>query len=143
MFQTIVVGTDGSETAEAAVREAADLARGSGAALHLVTAFPDPHLIRERLEGSARTEPVDLREVADELLLRTARQVEGEGLQVHTGAHEGDPAGVLIDAARELGADLIVVGDRGRTGIRRFLLGSVPNKISHHAPCSVMIVRPS
>jgi nucleotide-binding universal stress UspA family protein len=141
MFKAIVVGTDGSETAGVAVRQAADLARSEGARLCLVTAFPDPQLVRERLEGSAQTRTIDLREIADELLLREVGRIAGEGLEVYSESREGDPAGVLIDIAREQGADLIVVGDKGRAGVRRFLLGGVPNKISHHAPCSVMIVR--
>jgi nucleotide-binding universal stress UspA family protein len=143
LFQSIVVGTDGSETAEEAVRQAADLARSAGARLDLVAAYPGPQPIWERLEGSARTQPVDLRRVAEELLLRAAQQIEGDGLEVNQEAREGDAASVLIDVAREQHADLIVVGDRGGTAVRRFLLGSVPNKISHHAPCSVMIVRPT
>jgi nucleotide-binding universal stress UspA family protein len=53
---------------------------------------------------------------------------------------EGDPADAIIDAAEEEGADLIVVGNRGMQGAKRFLLGSVPNRVAHHAPCSVLIV---
>ena len=56
-------------------------------------------------------------------------------------AREGDPADAILDVAEELGADLIVVGNKGMSGAKRFLLGSVPNKVSHHAPCSVLIVR--
>ena len=54
---------------------------------------------------------------------------------------EGDPAEGILSVAEETKADLIVVGNKGMTGARRFLLGSVPNNISHHAPCSVIIVR--
>ena len=56
-------------------------------------------------------------------------------------ARQGDPADAILDVAEEQGADLIVVGNKGMTGAKRFLLGSVPNKVSHHAPCSVLIVR--
>ncbi len=56
-------------------------------------------------------------------------------------AREGDPADAILNVAEEANADLIVVGNKGMTGARRFLLGSVPNKVSHHAPCSVIIVR--
>jgi nucleotide-binding universal stress UspA family protein len=56
-------------------------------------------------------------------------------------AREGDPADAILDVAEEQKADLIVVGNKGMTGAKRFLLGSVPNKVSHHAPCSVMIIR--
>jgi len=60
---------------------------------------------------------------------------------VKTYAREGDPADAILDVAEEVGADLIVVGNKGMTGARRFLLGSVPNKVSHHASTSVIIVR--
>ena len=56
-------------------------------------------------------------------------------------AREGEPADAILDVAEEINADLIVVGNKGMTGARRFLLGSVPNKVSHHAPSSVIIVR--
>ena len=54
---------------------------------------------------------------------------------------EGDPADAILDVAEQVNADLIVVGNKGMTGAKRFLLGSVPNKVSHHAPCSVIIIR--
>jgi nucleotide-binding universal stress UspA family protein len=61
--------------------------------------------------------------------------------EVETFARQGDAADAILDVAEEQRSDLIVVGNRGMTGAKRFLLGSVPNKISHHAPCSVLIVR--
>ena len=63
------------------------------------------------------------------------------GVAVETYARQGDPADAILDVAEERGADLIVVGNKGMTGAKRFLLGSVPNKVSHHAPCSVLIIR--
>jgi nucleotide-binding universal stress UspA family protein len=62
-------------------------------------------------------------------------------VQVETYARQGDPADAILDVAEENNADLIVVGNKGMTGAKRFLLGSVPNKVSHHAPSSVMIIR--
>jgi nucleotide-binding universal stress UspA family protein len=62
-------------------------------------------------------------------------------VNVNTHARQGDPADAILDVAEESGADLIIVGNKGMTGAKRFLLGSVPDKISHHAPCSVMIIR--
>ena len=59
---------------------------------------------------------------------------------VRTRSEPGDPADALIDAAEDTGGDVIVVGSRGMTGATRFFLGSVPNKVSHHAPCDVLIV---
>ena len=67
--------------------------------------------------------------------------IRGAGAEVRTHARQGDPADALLDVAEELGADVIVVGNKGMTGAKRFLLGSVPNKVSHHAPCSVLIIR--
>ena len=63
------------------------------------------------------------------------------GVEVEPHPRQGDPADAILDVAEEVGADLIVVGNKGMTGAKRFLLGSVPNKISHHAPCGVYIVR--
>jgi nucleotide-binding universal stress UspA family protein len=62
-------------------------------------------------------------------------------VEARSWAREGDPADAILDVAEELAAELIVVGNKGMTGAKRFLLGSVPNRVSHHAPCSVMIVR--
>ncbi len=78
------------------------------------------------------------------MLQRTAEEARALGVsEVETFARQGDPADAIIDVAEEQGSDLIIVGNRGMTGAKRFLLGSVPNKVSHHAPCSVLIVRTS
>ena len=145
MFSTIVVGTDGSETARKAVETAAGLARDLGAAIDLVCAYePVP---RTPLPAEARHAPPDLqwtinpREDVDAMLGEAAVVVEAAGVAVRTYAREGDPADAILDVAEERGADLIVVGNKGMTGAKRFLLGSVPNKVSHHAPCSVLIIR--
>jgi nucleotide-binding universal stress UspA family protein len=139
--RSIVVGTDGSPSADVAVRRAAEIAKGSGTRVHLVTAFPDVPTYRETIASSAKAEPIDLREVAQSVLARESRALEDEGIEVMTHAREGDPAEVIIDVAQEEGADLIVVGARGLSGLQRFLLGSVSSKLSHHAPTSVMVVR--
>jgi nucleotide-binding universal stress UspA family protein len=145
MFRSIVVGTDGSETARKAVQEAIDLAKAVGAAVVIVSAYePVP---QARLREEARQTPDDLqwminpREDVDATLSDAADVVREAGLDVETFAREGDPADAILDVAEERDADLIVVGNKGMTGARRFLLGSVPNKVSHHAPCSVLIVR--
>jgi nucleotide-binding universal stress UspA family protein len=140
-MESIVVGTDGSPSAEAAVRQATDVARWSGALLHLVTAYPDIVSYRERIGSSAKRDPIDLGEVAETVLARTADEVTSHGVDVETHAREGEPAKVILEVAQEQNADLIVVGARGLTGFERFLLGSVSSKLSHHASCSVMIVR--
>jgi nucleotide-binding universal stress UspA family protein len=81
------------------------------------------------------------REDVNSTLGEGAEGVQEKGVEVETHAREGDPADAILDVAEETGADLIVVGNKGMTGAKRFLLGSVPNKVSHHAPCSVMIIR--
>ena len=145
MFRSIVVGTDGSDTARKAVDEAIDLAKSVGASVYLVSAYePVP---QARLREEARQMPEDLqwmvnrREEVDATLSDAADIVREAGVDVETFAREGDPADAILDVAEERDADLIVVGNKGMTGARRFLLGSVPNKVSHHAPCSVLIVR--
>jgi nucleotide-binding universal stress UspA family protein len=145
MFQSIVVGTDGSHTAGEAVREAIELAKAVGASIELVSAYePVPS---QRLREESRQAPEDLqwsinpREDVDATLREAAEKVQDAGVGVNTYAREGDPADAILDVAEERGADLIVVGNKGMTGAKRFLLGSVPNKVSHHAPCSVLIIR--
>jgi len=140
-MQAVVVGTDGSPNAEAAVRRATEVAKGSGAVLHLVSAYPDVPTYGETISSSAKRDPINLREVAESVLARTERHIESEGIEVITHAREGDPAHVILDVAEEQNADLIVVGARGLTGFKRFLLGSVSSKLSHHANRDLMIVR--
>ncbi|MGI8863684.1 MAG: universal stress protein [Solirubrobacteraceae bacterium] len=146
MFGSIVVGTDGSDTATTAVRYAIDLARELGARLQVVSAYEPVGAHRLRNE---KTEiPKDLQWLVnpheDVLLLleRANEEATSAGVsQVETFARQGDAADAILDVAEEQRSDLIVVGNRGMTGAKRFLLGSVPNKVSHHAPCSVLIVR--
>ncbi|GAC1322740.1 MAG: universal stress protein [Thermoleophilaceae bacterium] len=145
MFTSIVVGTDGSETAGEAVRQATELAKVLGSTIHLVSAY-EP-VGGQRLREERQEIPDDLqwmvnpREDVDSTLKDAADQIKEANIEVDTFARQGDPADAILDVAEEQDADLIIVGNRGMTGAKRFLLGSVPNKISHHAPCSVMIIR--
>ncbi|HEY6779847.1 MAG TPA: universal stress protein [Thermoleophilaceae bacterium] len=145
MFSSMVVGTDGSETAGEAVRQAAELASCVGAMVHLVSAYepvPERRLREERNQVPADLQwMVHARADVAATLEEAAATLQSSGLEVRTHAREGDPADAILDVAEEQGADLIVVGNKGMTGAKRFLLGSVPNKVSHHAPCSVMIIR--
>ena len=84
---------------------------------------------------------VNPREDVEATLQEAADGVDGAGVKVETFAREGAAADAILDVAEEQHADLIVVGNKGMTGAKRFLLGSVPNKVSHHAPCSVLIIR--
>ena len=145
MFGSIVVGTDGSETAGEAVRQATELARAIGARIFLVSAFEpvgNQRLREERQEAPDDIEwMVNEREDVNATLKQAEEQIGEAGVDVEAFARQGDPADAILDVAEEQGADLIVVGNKGMTGAKRFLLGSVPNKVSHHAPCSVMIIR--
>jgi nucleotide-binding universal stress UspA family protein len=145
MFKSIVVGTDGSDTATQAVRQAVDLASAVGAKLEIVSAYePVP---AQRLNEERRQAPEDMqwaispREDVDATLEAAAAVARAAGVNVDVYPRQGDPADAVLDVAEEQNADLVIVGNKGMTGAKRFLLGSVPNKISHHAPCSVMIIR--
>jgi nucleotide-binding universal stress UspA family protein len=146
MFTSIVVGTDGSETAHTALQRAIDLAAGLGARLQIVSAY-EP-VSDQRLRGEQVNVPADLQWMInphdDVMALLEAARVEAREAgvkEVATFARQGDAADAIVDVAEEQRSDLIVVGNKGMTGAKRFLLGSVPNKVSHHAPCSVLIVR--
>jgi nucleotide-binding universal stress UspA family protein len=140
MYKTVVVATDGSARAEKAVREAVDLAKAENARLHFVAAYSAIERHWEQIQSSARVEQVDLAQVAENVVARCAKEAEEQGVEVDFEAQEGDPGEVILQVAERVDADLIVVGNKGMTGARRFFLGSVPNKVVHHAPCSVMVV---
>jgi nucleotide-binding universal stress UspA family protein len=145
LFERIVVGTDGSDTAAVAVGQAIELAKAMGARLEVVSAFePVP---QERIREESQEVPGDIaygvgpREDVNANLDGAVGLAGQDGVEATPHAREGDPADAILDVAEETKADLIIVGNKGMTGARRFLLGSVPNKVSHHAPCSVLIVR--
>ena len=121
MYQRILVGTDGSPTAATAVDRAVDVAAATGAELTILCVG----------DGERA------RSVVDAEAVRHA----DSGAQISTRTGSGDPASVLIDVAADEGYDLLVVGNKGMTGASRFFLGSVPNKVSHHASVSLLIVR--
>jgi nucleotide-binding universal stress UspA family protein len=147
VFSSIVVGTDGSQTAREAVRQAVALARQVGARLEIVSAYEPVSSARLREEAQqAPSDPqwlVIQRDDVDATLRQAAEEADAAGVPSAIYARQGDPADAILDVAEERGADLIVVGNKGMTGAKRFLLGSVPNKVSHHAPCSVLIIRTS
>ena len=132
MFDTILVGTDGSKTAAVAVAHATELARLMGSTLHIATVTkPVP---RSAVENA---QPDEFTEDARRALHEAAEPARAAGVRVETHAVMGAPAHALVELAEKLHADVVVVGNRG---MNRRLLGSVPNTVTHHAPCSVMIV---
>ena len=140
MFSNIVVGTDGSETAGAAVALAVELARDQGAKIHLVVGVHTATAVAVPAGGANVSDPSGggLRGIAQTMLEEVAGDLEGLETEIHTGV--GDPAEVIISTADKVGADLIVVGSKGLRGTRR-ILGSVPNSVAHKAGCHVLIAR--
>ncbi len=135
----IVVGTDGSATATAAVIEAMRLASAFGETLHIVSAYePD----RVHAEGLPRefSGLVTSHSHVDALLIDVASRARAAGIAVETHAGTGDAADRIIEVARETKANLIVVGNKGIGSLRRFVLGNVPSKVVHNSPCSTYVV---
>ena len=139
----IVVGVDESETAQRALRAAIDLASALGHDLVVVSAFQPQR--QSELMAVQRDAPPDVLwrlqpNSAVQLLLDEAReQADAAGVAVECVARKGAAAGVIVEVAAERQAGLVIVGNRGMRGPRR-LRGSVPNDVSHRAPCSVLIV---
>lgn len=137
MFRKVVVGANESATAREAVHRAADFVRMVGGELHMVTAY-HPRSVETRnvppeFKGAMTTDP------ADEVLEDLASVVKGMGVDPVVHASTEDAADALVQVAQDVGADLIVVGNKGMRGARR-ILGSVPNSVAHNAPCSVLIL---
>ena len=145
MFKRVVVGTDGSDTATEAVRQAVELAKQLDASVEIVSAYepvPAQRLRQERREAPEELQwAISPREEVEATLKDALEVAEAAAVTANTHPRQGDPADAILDVAEETGADLIVVGNKGMTGAKRFLLGSVPNKVSHHAPSSVLIIR--
>jgi nucleotide-binding universal stress UspA family protein len=144
MFSGIVVGTDGSETAAKAVGLATEMARVHGSRLHVVTAYEPVLPVLSQEEREALGELAWMAspgEQAERLVAATAERAAAAGIEVETHVHAGDAAHALIEVAEARAADLIVVGNKGLSSPARFLLGSVPSKVVHHAPCHVLVVR--
>jgi len=139
MFETVVVGTDGSETANVALREAAELARSHGGTLHVVSSYR-PGSTRTVSAGGEQWQimPIDQVNAVLEEAAAIGRML---GVPVETHASRSDPAAAIVRVAKEVGAGVVVVGNKGIKGAKRFLLGSVPTKVAQDAPCAVLIVK--
>ncbi len=146
MSGSILVGTDGSSAAGAAVQRGVQLASAFGCRLLIVSAYapgptkPGP-TAGDDLAAESRW-AISARDETLELLRAVERDAREQGIdEVETFARVGDGADAILDIAEEQRCELIVVGHTGLTGTTRFLLGSVPSKVSQYAPCSVLIVR--
>jgi nucleotide-binding universal stress UspA family protein len=121
VYGHILVGTDGSKTAALAVDRAVEVAKAFGAKLTIFSV------------GTANR--------ATQVVKSEAARHANSGVDLTTETVDGDPAGAIVDRVERGDVDLLVVGNRGMTGASRFFLGSVPNKVSHHAPVALLIVR--
>lgn len=139
-YRTIVVGTDGSDSAVRAVRHAVDLAAADHARLVVVTAFED-HEARsdDRIPEDVRWMLTDRNEAEEHARRGRELALDGGVTDVVVQALDGEPAAMLLETADDFSADLIVVGSVGLTGPARFVLGSVASKVLHHAPCDVLV----
>jgi nucleotide-binding universal stress UspA family protein len=141
----IVVGIDGSEESKRAMRWAAAEAKLRGAPLRVVHAWAFPYIAAgPGLDPVLDTEVIeDVRRVAEKLVESELAELGSEisGVDVERAVVEGAPAPALLEAA--VGADLLVVGSRGRGGFAELLLGSVSQQCAHHAPCPLVIVPPA
>jgi nucleotide-binding universal stress UspA family protein len=142
MLRTIAVGTDGSETASRAVDVAIDMAERYSSKLVVVSSYrPVPE---DRLAGEKAAAPQEIQwainpmEDVEATLREVEEKAEARGVRIVSEARQGDPAEVLCSVAKDHDADLLVVGSKG---MHRRFLGSVPNSVSHSAPCSVFIVK--
>ncbi len=135
MFDIVVVGADNSPTAKRAIEAAVDIVLMSGGALHLVTAFAYKKMGESSADSGVFTNEGD----ADAALQVLSFIPKNRGVEPTLHLVSGEPAAAIIETADKVGADLIVVGNRGMKGARR-VLGSVPNSVAHGANCSVAII---
>lgn len=143
-YKKILVGTDGSPPSLKSVREAAFMAKAMGSQLIVMTAYQPPdQATLERWRDEAPQEMswrYSATSAAEEAVERGKATAKEMGVDAVTVIEPGEAGEALIDIAEREGVDLMVVGNRGMAGASRFLLGSVPNKVSHHAPCDLLIV---
>jgi len=120
MIDKVLVGTDGSSTAQVAVERAVAVAASTKAHLTILSVGADG----ERVAKEA------------------ASRHEGSGVDIEPKGLRGEPASVLVEEAERGGYDLLVTGNKGLTGLRRLSpVGKVPTKVAHHLPCSLLVVK--
>jgi nucleotide-binding universal stress UspA family protein len=140
VLKRIVVGIDGSEPSQLALRWAAEEAKLRGTPLHIVHSWEFPPM-PQSIEALERAASRDLAESSHEVLAQAAASVAGAGLEITTELSNELPARALIGESKE--AEMLVVGSRGRGGFKGLLLGSVSQQCANHAACPIVIVRPS
>jgi nucleotide-binding universal stress UspA family protein len=135
MMRRVAVGTDGSSTAAEAVKAAGEIARRFDAELILLGVYQDSGRAAQDPELQWASSPsARMREI----LARTEEELTRSGIDCRTLTDEGDPGEVLVRLAEACEADVLVIGNKG---MHRRVLGSVPNTVTHRAPCSVFVVK--
>ena len=134
MYDRVLIATDGSSHAERALAEAIEIVRRFDAELYVLSVVDD------RLARSAATEET-YREIAERALRVAERETAVGGIGVTTAVKKGSPPAEILDYAADVGADLVVVGNKGRSGLDRFVVGSVAERVVRGAKSSVLVVR--
>lgn len=139
MFESVLVATDGSDSASEAVRVATEMARTFGATLHIANVYRSGGGVRVPDMTMAVPEGLDRGSVAETLTESVASEARAKGITVETHVASGNVADSVVAIAEAQNIELIVVGNKGMKGLKR-VLGSIPNDIAHSAPCAVLIV---
>lgn len=138
-MKRILVAVDGSEFGLAAAKAAAEIAVGLGLkAVTLINVIPLVPGPMGPVAVAAQPDEVE----SWEIFADPKRILTEAGLETHLLLTEGDPASEVVKAANDGGFDLIVLGHRGQSPVRAFLLGSVSDRVVNHAHCSVLVARP-
>ncbi|HTX59103.1 MAG TPA: universal stress protein [Verrucomicrobiae bacterium] len=142
MFENIVAALDGSACSQKAFEAALDLGASSHAALHVCTAV-DPVAMTEGMTpgGIAESNVEEARAAAQAIVDAGVAAARARGLQASGDVLMGEPAYEIVQYAKRLGADGLVLGTHGRTGLKRLFMGSVAESVLREAPCAVLIVR--
>jgi len=142
----ILMGTDFSDYSKEALDYAALLAKQFGADLYLLHAFEVPAYYIPGVGGVGGPDIIEwlrsIREREQKGLETLAEEVRQKGVEVHPILKEGSPVGEILNAVKEIPAEMIVLGTHGRSGLNRFMMGSVAERVLRQAPCPIVLVRP-
>ncbi len=136
-FGKLLLATDGSESAEAAIKEALNIAKVCSSRLYVISVVevnPEYEALAPQIIGKAETE-------TNKHLKSVKKKAERKGISCEVIAHEGEePYRFIVDEAIKIKADMIIMGSHGRTGLKRLMMGSVTSRVIGHAPCKVLVV---
>ena len=136
-WKNIVFATDGSKFSEAATNKAIDFAKSYGSEIQVISVVDVTEEFMARAPGAVE----DLVKKAKEIVEDVKKKASSEGIKAESIVREGDAYKVIVNIAKKQGANAIMMGSHGRTGLRRLLMGSVTERVIGHAPCPVLIVK--